>query len=206
MRRVVIAAADSQRETLSRAGGRFEGILVTLTYRPGGDYDPRHVSEYVRRERYRLQRQGKCFGYQWVLETTKRGVPHYHVLWWVPKGTRLRKPDEAGIWPHGMSNIKRASRPVGYLVKYATKGNNGRPLPKGARLCGVGTADFAVRMARHRYGLPVWLFERTDGRCTRVRGGWVAPDTGEFFRSPYVLTWRHDADGNCLGVEIVRHE
>ena len=35
--------------------------------------------------------------YVWVLELTKRGRPHYHVLFWLPKGVSMPKADKQGL-------------------------------------------------------------------------------------------------------------
>lgn len=197
MRRVVIASADASRERLERGGRRYEALFVTLTYREGEQYSTRDISGYVKRTREWLKRRGVLVLYQWVLELTKRGRPHYHVLWWVPKGLRLPKPDASGFWDRGLSRIERAYRPVGYLVKYATKGDAGE-FPKGARLFGVGAQDETVNLTRHRYGLPIWLFEATasDVRCVRVaRVGWVEKSTGVIHQTPFSFSIDKDEWG-----------
>jgi len=133
---------------------------------------------------------------EWVIETTKRGVPHYHLLFWVPHGTRIPKPDESGHWPHGMSRIEVARRAVGYIVKYATKGTD-HELPRGARLFGCG-GDRSARHLAHRAGLPRWLRESASPgvRCIRVTGaGWLEVETGLTHRSPYELHWGRDPIG-----------
>ena len=58
--------------------------------------------------------------YVWVLELTKRGRPHYHVLFWLPKGVSMPKADKQGWWKHGMTRSGGHS-PVGYLCKYTSK-------------------------------------------------------------------------------------
>jgi len=194
MRRVVIASADATR---ALRGFRVKGILVTLTYRDSSPWRSEDVTRYVNCVRQWLRRRGVRCRYQWVLELTKRGRPHYHVLFWVPQGTKLPKPDSSGQWVNGLSNIAAARRPVGYLVKYATKGGlDGELLPRGARLFGCGAAEDCVRLARHRAGLPAWLNEAASP-CSRVvrvvRVGWVEADTGAIHRTPYeVLFLRND--------------
>lgn len=201
MRRVVIASADASRELVQRGGNRFDGIFVTLTYQQELHYTTRDISEYIDRTRKWLKRRNVKAFYQWVIELTKKGKPHYHVLWWVPKGTRLPKPDESGMWQKGLSRIEKAFKPVGYLVKYATKGDGGE-FPKGARLFGVGAQDEAVKLARHRFGLPMWLFERTEGRCARVaRVGWVDKSTGVIHDTPVLFSVSKDEWGFIV-VEI----
>jgi hypothetical protein len=203
MRRVVIASADASREHVQRGGNRFDCVFVTLTYQHDKQYCSRDISGYIKRTREYLKTRNLNAFYQWVIELTKKGKPHYHVLWWVPKGTRLPKPDTHGMWDKGMSNIKLAYRPVGYVVKYATKGEGG-DFPKGARLFGVGASVDEIKLARHRYGLPMWLFELTDAstRCTRVaRVGWVEKGSGEIHQSPWIVDFARDAWG-FITVEI----
>lgn len=195
MRRVVIGTADASREALERGGFRFDGIFVTLTYRDEAFYSTRDVSEYIDRCRKWMKRRGVKARYQWVIELTKKGKPHYHVLWWVPKGTRLPKPDASGFWQKGSSRIERARKPVGYLVKYATKGEPAE-FPRGARLFGCGAPDEAVKVARHRLGLPMWLYERSEGRCVRVaRLGWVDKSTGVIHETPFLFSVDKDEWG-----------
>lgn len=195
MRRVVIAAADASRDLVQRGGNRFDAVFVTLTYRSDQFYSTRDVSVYIDLTRKWLKRRNVKAFYQWVIELTQKGKPHYHIIWWVPKGLRLPKPDASGMWAKGSSNIKLATRPVGYLVKYVSKGDGGE-FPKGARLFGVGAQDEGVKLARHRFGLPMWLFEKTEGRCARVpRVGWVDKSTGEVHDTPFLFSIDKDAWG-----------
>lgn len=195
MRRVVIAAASSAERYLATGGRRGFIAFATLTYRPGVKWEGGHIREYINATKAYATRNGFKFRYQWVIELTKKGVPHYHVLFWLPLGVRLPKPDRGG-WTHGRSNIKRAKNPVGYLVKYATKGETGLyQVPKGARLFGVGGGSEFERLAAHRAGLPMWLlaFIPNLSRARKVPGaGWVAVDTGEVFSSPFVVSWFKD--------------
>lgn len=196
MRRVVIAAADATRDL---PGFRSRGILVTLTYREREPWRSEDVTQYVRAVREFLRRRGVMCRYQWVLELTKRGRPHYHVLFWVPPSVRLPKPDTSGQWKHGLTRIEKARRPVGYLVKYATKGGvEDGTLPYGARLFGVGAPDKSVRLARHRAGLPAWLAASSDpdewlSRVTRV--GWVERSSGLVHVTPFDTIFFRDSFG-----------
>lgn len=208
MRRVVISHADAVRDRCQQGGNRTDTLLVTLTYRPGVAWAAKDVSGYTDRLRKWLARQGIQARYQWVMELQKRGVPHYHLLLWVPKGVRIPKPDESRMWPHGFTNIKLATRPVGYLVKYATKGGDIEKFPPGARLFGVASPDEDHRLLAHRKGLPAWLEQATpsDSRCSRVtRVGWVDRNTGEVHHSPYVLKWIKD-DWGIPTIHIVSRE
>jgi len=193
MRRCVIAHADTVRDL---PGFRHQALLVTLTYRPDAGWDSKQVARYVDLTRKHLARRGVELRYQWVIELTRKGRPHYHLLFWVPHGTRIPKPDESGHWPHGLTRVEVARRPVGYLVKYATKGDGGE-LPRGARLFGCG-GDRDARFQAHRKGLPAWLDEAaTPG--TRVRRvpfvGWLEADTGAIHASPFRFVWGRDPCG-----------
>lgn len=197
MRRVVIAHADAVRDRCQASGSRVQAVLVTLTYRPGCPWQQGDIAAYCKRARDWLRRRGIAARYEWVIELQQRGAPHYHVMFWLPHGVKLPKPDVAGWWTQGMSNIKAATRPVGYLVKYATKGESGE-LPKGARLFGVGSPDGDHKLLAHRKGLPSWLdaVASPGTRCVRVtRVGWVERDTGEVHRSPFALSWERDEFG-----------
>lgn len=201
MRRVVLAHADQVRAV---PGFRVEPVMVTATYRPGELWNQRQVSRFVARVRVHLARRGIPLKFQWVIEHTKKGVPHYHLLFWLPHGFQLPKPDEQGWWPHGMTRIERARSAVGYLVKYATKGFDGE-LPKGARLFGCG-GDAAARFQAHRAGLPGWLnAAATPGeRLERVTGlGWMEKGTGEVHASPFRMCFRLDPGGGWI-LEVTR--
>jgi len=147
--------------------------------------------------------------YQWVLELTRAGVPHYHLLLWVPRGLSVPKPDKAGWWRHGLTRVERARRPVGYLVKYTSKGLGDSctgEIPRGARLFGcanVGDERHEVKRAR----LPAWLEgctapEQLPRRVARV--GFVCDLTGTVYRSPYAFDVIRGADGRCVIVFIER--
>ena len=92
--------------------------MVTLTYRDDVDWSPRQVSNYLKCVREWARRKAIFLHYVWVLELTKRGRPHYHVLFWLPRGISMPKADKQGWWRHGMTNTVPARSPVGYLCKY----------------------------------------------------------------------------------------
>lgn len=187
------------RDECSSAGHRLKIIMATLTYAPEVTWCKEHVSDYLRHTKQWAARRGFELRYQWVLELTKNGVPHYHVLFWLPFGEQLPKPDKSGHWPHGLSRIETARRPVGYLVKYASKANfTIYSLPKHARLFGVGGSSAEGKIVTHRAGLPMWLTEHMQAgtRAVRVpRCGWVERETGQIFRSPFVLRTVYDEWG-----------
>lgn len=197
MRWVVTRHAEATRDACQKGGHRLDAIMITPTYRPGVEWHARHMSSFVNCVRNHLARRGIRMLYQWVMELQQRGAPHYHLVLWVPKGTRLPKPDDQGWWPHGSTRIELARKGVAYLVKYASKGDDG-DMPKGARLYGVGNPDSDVRFAAHRAALPCWLNKAATPGC-RVRRvprvGWVEPDTGIIHRSPFSLHWGMGPDG-----------
>ena len=66
--------------------------MVTLTYRDDVDWSPRQVSNYLKCVREWARRKGIFIHYVWVLELTKRGRPHYHVLFGCLKVFLCLKP------------------------------------------------------------------------------------------------------------------
>lgn len=185
--------ADTVRDLFAAAGVPVQCIMVTLTYAPGVDYSPRQITEYMRRQCAWLDVRDILFAYEWVLELQQRGAPHYHVLWWVPLDSRLPMPDRVtgrqrkAFWPWGMSRIELAFCGPAYITKYASKGTEGRALPKGARLYGVGGFDSAKRIAQWR-ALPAYVRDKTtEGDIVRRAkgGGWVVRGTGEHIPSAW---------------------
>jgi hypothetical protein len=182
MRRGVTAAADLlQRQTAD--GYRGRAIFLTLTYRPGVAWSARHVSTFSDHVRKWLQARAIEFRRVWVMELTKAGVPHYHVMIWLPHGVKLPMPDRCGWWPHGMTRIEWARNPVGYLIKYASKGTQGDLFPRGARIFGCGGLSPESRIAKAWQMLPRYVRERfsVEDRARRCPGGgWVSQETGEW--------------------------
>ena len=185
--------ADTVRSLFADSGVNCQCIMVTLTYAPGVEYSPRQITEYVKRMRGWLEARQIVYAYEWVLEMQMRGAPHYHVLWWVPSGLRLPKPDTAmgrqrkPLWPCGLTRIEKARSGPAYITKYASKGDQGRSLPKGARLFGVGGFDSAKRLAQWR-ALPAYIRNRTsEGDVVRkaAGGGWLVRSTGEHIESEW---------------------
>jgi len=187
MYKSVSRSAELIQDFLSTRGRRPRAAMVTLTYRPESTWGPRHISEYLDSVRKWLKRRGATARYVWVAELQQRGAVHYHVVFWLPKGLTLPKPDKQGWWPYGMSKVEWARRPVGYLVKYTSKGfSSALRFPAGCRISGFGGLSQAQREHRTWWVLPRYQRER----CTppeRVRrapgGGWVSAATGEWWPS-----------------------
>jgi len=182
--------------------------MVTLTYAgTNADWDPRHVSDAIQCFRMWCKREGHACRYLWVAELQARGVIHYHLCCWLPRGVRMPKWDvrlsghrlSRRWWPHGMTNRKVARNAVPYLMKYMSKGNAGTLgiFPRGARVYGVGGLEHALRRARRWLGLPAFVQARSDvfGQWERARGGgWSDPD-GVLWPSEWRRVWAGDAWG-----------
>lgn len=192
MKRGVLTAGRIMQTETTQGGFRVKVAMLTLTYRPDANYDARHVTQCVSRIREYLRRRGHGCRYVWVLENTKAGKPHYHLLLWLPRGVTLPKPDKRGWWPWGLTRIEWARSAVGYLAKYASKGTE-KPFPKGARLYGNGGLTKAGRAERSWWLCPNWVREAfgMEHRPTRAPGGgWVSRLTGDWLPSPYRLVER----------------
>jgi len=167
--------------------------MVTLTYRPGVEWSPRHISAALKACREWHRRRGLTFRYVWVAELQARGVVHYHVLVWMPVGCKLPKWDQQGWWPHGATNIKRAHSAVGYVCKYASKTDQktGR-FPHGARVSGFGGLPERTREHRVWRLAPEWLRLQTYPEM-QLRpapgGGWLSRLTGEWWPSPWRILY-----------------
>ncbi len=189
MRRGVLFTARSVEESIAESGRQFRRAFVTLTYRPGVDWAPWHISQTLACYAEWARRRGFPLLYVWVLELTKAGVPHYHVVLWLPLGFTPPLPDKQGWWKHGMTQAKWVRSPIGYMVKYLSKGLSGQSYPKGARIWGSGGLTAGQRLRRVWYRTPAW-FKRfaPAGEVCRVRrcdGGWWNMTTGWWYRSPW---------------------
>ena len=122
LQKSVRISAQVIQETLQQSRVKYKAHMVTLTYRDDVEWSPRQVSNYLKCVREWARRKGIFLHYVWVLELTKRGRPHYHVLFWLPRGISMPKADKQGWWRHGMTNTVPARSPVGYLCKYTSKG------------------------------------------------------------------------------------
>ncbi|OAV63575.1 hypothetical protein Barb4_04981 [Bacteroidales bacterium Barb4] len=175
---------------------RWKVAMLTLTYRPDVSWAPGQVSGVVRHIRQYLARRGIEMRHVWVQEFTKKGRPHYHMLLWLPLGITLPKPDKRGWWPWGMTKIEWARNAVGYIAKYASKGDALAQPAKGARMHGNGGLTGDALLEQRWWKLPGWLrddvrpSDRVRRAAPRTGGGFVCPETGEVFRSPWVVIFR----------------
>lgn len=166
--------------------GTYYPVLVTLTYKGDNeDWDSKDISKLVDNYRkdwkQRLGRDPAHFRYVWVAELQKRGVIHYHLVLWCPRGKSLMKPDQ-GWWTKGASNIVGVRKGVvGYLSKYLSKGSSGVDsegskvyFPKGCRIFGMGGLSLAERSKIAYKKLPRYvrgLFEYGE-KVLKVVGGY----------------------------------
>jgi hypothetical protein len=191
MKRVVKGGADRIGAAYQAERRRFRAAMLTLTYRPGVEWSPRHITELVKRVREYLRRIRAPLRACWVLELQKRGAPHYHLLVWLPRGVTLPKPDKRGWWAHGSTRIEWARSAVGYLVKYASKGDeHAERLPKGARLFAVLGCPTNLSWWR----AASWLRAIAEpGQCIRYRRGgwWAVSELAHAWRSPWRIVALH---------------
>lgn len=192
MRKSVITSARLHCEDLQKGGFRFQALMLTTTYAPESEWGARDVTGLVRCIREWCRRRSIEFRYHWVLELTKAGRPHYHLLMFVPRGVMLPKPDKRGWWRLGFTRIERARNAVGYLAKYASKGATALAMPAGARLHGGGGLEPQSRAERSWWMLPQWVRSQVkpEDRTTKVTGGFLARASGEFFASPWQIVGR----------------
>ena len=185
-------------------GPALNNVMVTLTYDTrhldaptvGHLYwKPRHVSDYIRcvRSWFKQRCPGQRLRYVWVAELQKRGVLHYHAVFFLPEGVSMPPADKRGWWPHGMSNTLKATAPVAYLMKYASKtdSKNIGGFPRGARIFAVGGMD-AVGAAIKRWALWPAYVQGNASISDRFRpapgGGFLNDATGEHLQSEYAPT------------------
>ena len=185
-------SAEVIQEKLQKNHVRYKAAMVTLTYREDVEWSPRQVSGYLKCVREWARRKDIFIHYVWVLELTKRGRPHYHVLFWLPKGVSMPKADKQGWWKHGMTRSEWAHSPVGYLCKYTSKGidfDSWGKLPRGGRLYGHGGYTPAMRITRAWRVAPAWvreLIDEVDG-VRKVGCYWVNRASGMGIRSPFAF-------------------
>lgn len=186
-------------EAAQRGGFRVHVVMVTLTYAPGRVAQACHVSEAIKRARHWLARRGKVARYVWVREFTQAGVPHYHLLFVLPRDCRLPKFDNRGWWPYGSTRMERCRAAIGYVAKYASKGSACERLASGARCFGVGGLQGVARCEQRFWRAPRYVRDEIEfpGDVRRAAGGgYVDRATGELFRSPWVFF--NPRDGSSL--------
>jgi hypothetical protein len=183
---------------------RWKVAMLTLTYRPDVNWSPGQVSDVVRHIRQYLKRRRIEMRFVWVQEFTKKGRPHYHMLLWLPLGITLPKPDKRGWWPFGWTRIEWARDAVGYIAKYASKGDSLALPAKGARMHGNGGLSGEALLEQRWWKLPTWLrsdvepSDRVRRAPPRSGGGFLHPGSGEVYRSP----WEVIFNGGCVFIRL----
>lgn len=197
LKKSIITGARLHDQEAQKGSTRGAWYMLTTTYAKASSRSPRDISELLKRirgyfdraVRIRFRGHRPRLRYLWVGELTKAGVPHYHVLIWIPRGIFIPKADKRGWWPHGHTQIQKARNAVGYLAKYASKwtGAMAEAFPKGFRTHGVGGLnDESKRELR-------WWKAPKDARdalgpladIRKALGGYVDKLTGEFWPSPW---------------------
>lgn len=195
MRKGVFHSSRMIDQGLIEDQARYKALFVTLTYADDWDWRPDQISRYLTICREWARRRGFSLRYVWVLELTKRGRPHYHVVFWVPRSLTMPKADKRGWWRCGFTKTERARNPVGYLVKYASKGASAdSDIPFGARLWGAGGLTCSQLRERSVHMAPMWvrqLVPLSEG-VRRKDGWWFNSTTGWGYRSPWDVRLRGD--------------
>lgn len=196
---------------LHNMGPRNQQIwMQTLTYAgTNANWRPEHISRYLdalRKWHYAVT-GSKTLRYAWVAELQKRGVIHYHVIFWLaggltpPKGDlSWKRKDRRGLvhweppmWPHGMSRRDKSTAPVAYLMKYASKveSKNVGSFPHGARIHGAGGMDAPGRSIRRWVLWPAYV-QGNASVADRFRpapgGGYLNAETGELLLAEFAPT------------------
>ena len=187
MKHGVLTAARLHEEDLQKAKSRYRRAMVTLTYRNVDDWRPDDVSYFMRLVRQWCKRRRIDVRYVWVSELQKRGAVHYHIIFWLPIGITLPKPDKQGWWPHGHTRIEWVKRPVAYLAKYLSKGDE-QSFPKGCRIHAFGGLSESGRNERCWWLMPKWVKEvaTVDDKPRRaIGGGIMLKSSGEIVESPW---------------------
>jgi hypothetical protein len=183
-------------------------VLCTLTYRETHDWRADHISAFTHRVRqwYKRIHPHDQLKYVWVAELQARGAVHYHVIFWLPKGTFLPKADKRGWWPHGSTNNKTATKPVGYLMKYASKTteDNVKGYPRGCRMYGAGGLGDTGRKCKRWTMWPSYIRQNAsvnDPWRRKGGGGFINRETGEILEAEYVPF----GAGHCTFIRVRTH-
>lgn len=165
-------------------GWRYSPRMITFTYRDGVEWKPEHLTRTIEAMQAWAKRLiGFTLPYLWVMELTKKGRPHYHLIVWAPCRFQVPKPDKRGWWRHGMTKCERVRNAVGYVAKYASKfASKDAEFPRGARIHGAGGLLKSERRELAWWKLPKDLRQGEPGSCVWRRapgGGWYNPETRE---------------------------
>jgi hypothetical protein len=186
-RRTILNSARGIQNELE--GKSYRSAMITATYAPNEEWNPRDITVLIKSIREYLKNRGvDKFRYVWKLELTKAGKTHYHVVFWLPKGLTLPKPDKRGWWSKGCTRIEWIKKnAVGYVAKYLSKSDDSVfDIPAGARLCGSGGLCDSARVFRSWWNFPAYVrsFFGYPQKITRILGGFVSA-SGDFLKSQY---------------------
>lgn len=188
LRRNIGVAAKCHEIRMHQDVQRHNVVMVTLTY-VKDDWKPEHMSSYIGHVRkWMYRRTGEKLRYLWVAELQKRGVIHYHVLFWMPVGITMPKADKQGWWPHGSTKTEKAFAPVRYVMKYASKLDSKEGYPDGARTYGVGGLCKTDRSSRRWLNFPSFIKARSsisDIWTRALGGGWLEHATRKVWPSEW---------------------
>lgn len=188
LRKNIGVAAKLHSVAITGGKAHFNVCMVTLTYRRD-TWQPTHMSAYMDHVRkWHIRRTGQKLKYVWVAEMQGRGVIHYHVLYFLPKGITMPKADKQGWWKHGSTRTEKAVAPVKYVMKYASKLDTKKGFPDGARTYGIGGLAETDRLSRRWLNLPAFIKARasiTDRWDRAVGGGWLDRATGQIWPSEW---------------------
>jgi len=194
LRKSVLNAANLMQSQLDEdKTTRWKAAFLTLTYSDNVEWDKLHITQLIKRIRSYMKTRGYSFHYVWVLENTKRGRPHYHILFWLPKGLTLPKPDKQGWWVHGCTKIEWIRKNgAAYIAKYCAKGDENRGIfPQGARIHGCGGLNVTSRWIKSWWNLPKYVrvhFPLPEQEVIRPKGGgFLSKLTGEWLDSQWEL-------------------
>jgi hypothetical protein len=197
LKKSVITSARLHDDEATKGSTRGSWYMLTTTYANGSVSSARDISDLLKRIRRYFDRVVRLkyrsfrpvFRYLWVGELTKRLVPHYHVLIWIPRGVFIPKVDNKGWWPHGSTQIEKARNAVGYLAKYASKfcGAAAAAFPKGFRTHGVGGLNDESKRELRWWKAPLDARNAlgSDADIRKQPGGYADRRTGEFWPSPW---------------------
>lgn len=176
-------------------------VMLTLTYRDAGAWQPNQIRDYMIALREHLG--DRLLAYAWVLEMQERGAPHYHVLVYVKRGTDVPKPD-ATYWHYGLSR-RETARTIFYICKYTAgakhKEYQKEGFPIGARMFAVKIYQtdipeeqlFLFTISSTPQWLQPYLIKAHNVLGSEVKykrnagGGWIICNTGEVLCSPWKL-------------------
>lgn len=159
-------------------------IFFGLTYREDSGYEEGQINYFIKRLKGILK--DNLLGWFWVGEIQPaRGVPHYHGVLLVKRGTYIPPLDTSGLWPHGSTNRKTVDS-AWYLGKYVGKSaqKDFSRMPKGFRSYGM-SVRFGGNETRERFR----QFAGIVGNPIESKGRWryIGSAVTEGYRDTVVI-------------------